>query len=630
MIQVTLPPTATGGKNFTYGDIWEAPIPRPTHKERARVNPEDYTTNASFLNFLEEVKYDVYIDYNMQGKVAFTDPENKTIFINGNYKKEMIEPFLQHELGHLMLFDVNTFTTIKDDSLRSIIAKIIYTADNLKKHDIAKLFYIENVVQDVIIETVSGNTCVCANSLAFHKENMGVKHLENLEDIKNITKEVCNNLLKDNDIQFPTGNYSQIEDLLKSMLKDLKEDTREIQESLEEEESTRKYQDKELNRIEKEKSKLESQIKKLEEKLEKLQKKGSSNTSKIEELLEKLKEQLEELRSEKTKKEALEKAEQARERKVQTLEKKLQHNEELIKSFEEQLQEIQESIQNSNGGDTPNEDGIADNQLHANLTDHLADDAQGSGNTHTFDCGLPYPQKISRQDSHKRENNLRVLSGSANIKKIIINRESSYNVKGLGQKSPERELSYFKSNKKEFNETDMMKGRKVIRLSGINVLIGLDVSGSMSEEWTSKFNEISDLIKDLKEKIDIEDIVYFTYNHRLVKHSKDIEELNLVAGGGNAFGYVYQEAMEKLPIRTRNEFILITDCGDNLGFKLNNVCETNLDQEEVINHISIIDTESAGFYAKRDFDNKDWSLYASTDRDLHDNIKRNIENLIDR
>lgn len=630
MIQVTLPPTATGGKNFTYGDIWEAPIPGPTHKERTRVNPEDYTTNASFLNFLEEVKYDVYIDYNMQGKVAFTDPENKIIFINGNYKKEMIEPFLQHELGHLMLFDVNTFTTIKDDSLRSIIAKIIYTADNLKKYGIAKLFYIENVVQDVIIETVSGNTCICANSLAFHKENMGVKHLENLEDIKNITKEVCNNLLKDNDIQFPTGNYNQMEDLLKSMLKDLREDTREIQESLEEEESTRKYQDKELGRIEKEKGKLDSQIKKLEEKLEKLQKKGSGNTSKIEDLLEKLKEQLEELNSEKTKKEALEKAEQARERKVQSLEKKLQHNEELIKSFEEQLQEIQESIQNSNGGDTPNEDGIADNQLHANLTDHLADDAQGSGNTHTFDCGLPYSQKISRTDSHKRESNLRILSGSANIKKTIINRESSYNVKGLGQKSPERELSYFKSNKKEFNETDMMKGRKVIRLSGINVLIGLDVSGSMSEEWTSKFNEISDLIKDLKEKIDIEDIVYFTYNTKIVKHSQDIEDLNLVAGGGNAFGYVYQEAMEKLPIRNRNEFILITDCGDNLGFKLNNVCETNLDQEEVINHISIIDTESAGFYAKQDFDNKDWSLYASTDRDLHNNIKRNIENLIDR
>lgn len=628
MIQST--PPSTGGKNFTYGDIWEAPIPKPIHRERTRINPEDYTTNASFLNFLEEVKYDVYIDYNMHGKVAFTDPENKIIFINGNYRKEMIEPFLQHELGHLMLFDVNTFTTIKDDSLRSIIAKIIYTADNLKKYGIAKLFYIENVVQDIIIETVSGSACLCSNSLAFHKENMAVKHLDNLEDIKTITKEVCDNLLKDNDIQFPTENYSQMEDILKSMLKDLREDTREIQESLEEEESTRKYQDKELGRIEKEKGKLDSQIKKLEEKLKKIQKKGYGNTSKIEELLEKLEEQLEELNSEKTKKEALEKAEQARERKVHSLEKNLQHNEKLIKSFEEQLQELQESIQNSDCGDTPNEDGIADKQLHANLTDHLADDTQGNGNTHTFDCGLPYPQKISREDSHKRENNLRVLSGSANVRKTIINRESSYNIKGLGQKSPERELSYFKSNKKEFNETDMMKGRKVVRLSGINVLIGLDVSGSMSEEWTSKFNEISNLIEDLKEKIDIEDIVYFTYNTKIVKHSQDIEDLSLVAGGGNAFGYVYQEAMEKLPIRTRNEIILVTDCGDNLGFKLNNVCETNLDQEEVINHISIIDTESAGFYAKRDFDNKDWSLYASTDRDLHDNIKRNIENLIDR
>ena len=176
----------------------------------------------------------------------------------------------------------------------------------------------------------------------------------------------------------------------------------------------------------------------------------------------------------------------------------------------------------------------------------------------------------------------------------------------------------------------MMKGKKVVRLSGVNVLIGLDVSGSMDEEWTIKFNEISDLIEELKEKIDIEDIVYFTYNTKIVKYSQNIEELNLVANGGNAFGYVYQEAMKELPIRTRNEFILITDCGDNLGFKLNNVCETNLDREEVINHISIIDTESSGFYAKQDFDNKDWSLYASTDRNLYKNIKRNIENLIDR
>lgn len=627
MIQST--PSSTEGKNFTYGDIWTAPIPEPTYKERRRVNPEDYTTNASFLNFLEEIKYDIYIDYNMRGTVAFTDPENKIIFINGNYKKEMIEPFLQHELGHLMLFDVNTFTTIKDDSLRSIIAKIIYTPENLKKHGIEKLFYVENVVQDVIIETVSGNFCLCSSSLAFHKENMGVKHLENLEDIKTITKEVYNNILKEDNTIFPSGNYNQIDDLLKSMLDDLKEDTKEIQESLEEEKYTKKYQDKELTKIERERDKLESQIKKLEDKLEKLQDKGLGKSSKIEDMIEKLKEQLREVKSEKNKNEALEKAEQTRKRKIQSLKKKIQDNKKLIKSFEEQSQKLQERIQNHTSEDSNKKDGIADNQLHANITDRLDDD-QESGNIHTFDCGLPYPQKISRKDSHKRENNLRVLSGSANVRKTIINRESSYNTKGLGQKSPERELSYFKSNKKEFDATDMMKGKKVVRLSGVNVLIGLDVSGSMDEEWTIKFNEISDLIEELKEKIDIEDIVYFTYNTKIVKYSQNIEELNLVANGGNAFGYVYQEAMKELPIRTRNEFILITDCGDNLGFKLNNVCETNLDREEVINHISIIDTESSGFYAKQDFDNKDWSLYASTDRNLYKNIKRNIENLIDR
>lgn len=628
MIQSTL--TSAGEKNFTYGDIWVAPIPEPIHKERKKVNPEDYTTNASFLNFLEEVKYDVYIDYTMHGKVAFTDPKNKTIFVNGNYKKEMIEPFLQHELGHLMLFDVNTFTTIKDNSLRSIIVKIIYTPEKLKKHGIEKLFYVENVVQDVIIETVSGNFCVCSNSLAFYKENMGVKHLENLEDVKTITKEVCNNLLNDENTIFPSGNSELIKDLLESMLNDLQEDTKEIRDSIEEESSTRKYHKKELGKIEKEKDKINSQMGELENKLEKLQNKKSKNTSKIKNILEKLKEKLKEVNSEKTKNEAIEKAEKTKERKVKSLKKKLQHNEKLIESFEEQLQKIQESTQNSNSEENTHGNEIVDNQLHANLIDHLLDDTQENGNARSFDCGLPYPQKISRKDSHRRENNLRIISGSANIRKTIINRESSYNVKGNGQKSPEKELSYFKSNKKEFDETDMLKGKKVVRLSGINVMIGLDVSGSMSEEWTIKFNEISNLIEELKEKIDIEDVVYFTYNTKIVKYSQNIEDLDLVASGGNAFGYVYQEAMKELPIRNRNEFILVTDCGDNLGFRLNNVCETNLDQEEVINHISIIDTESAGFYAKRDFDNKDWSLYASTDRDLHKNIKRNIENLIDK
>lgn len=618
-------------KNFTYGDIWKSHIPEPSYKSRMLIDPEEYTSNASFLNFLDEVGYNVYIDYNMQGTVAFTDTKNKTILLNGNYKKEMIEPFLQHELGHLMLFDVNTFTTIKEDSLRSIIAKVIYTIDNVKNHGIGKLFYIENIVQDVIIETVSGNSCVCANSLAFHRENMGVKHLENLEDIKKIAKEVCNNLLKNENIMFPQGNLSGMKDILDSMLDDLKSDISEIEEQIYEEQTTSKYHDQEINKILNQKYKIDSQSDKLRKKLEKIQNKNPEKAAKIQDMLQKLKKQLKKVDSLENRNKAIKAADQKKSNKINSLKEKLKHNKELLESLEQQDQDIQRKIQQEGSSNQKKNINKADDQIHANLTDHLSDEEDNQDYvTHTFDCGLPYPQKISRNESYKRERNFRVLNGRFNSKKLFINRDSNYNVKGFGPKSPEKEFSYFRSNKREFSETDMLKGRKPIRLSGINVLIGLDVSGSMNEEWTSKFNEISILIETLKDKLDIEDVVYFTYNNKLVEYSDNISSLSLTARGGNAFGYVYQQAMEELPIRTRNEIILITDCGDNLGFSLGNVCETNLDNEEVINHISVIDTESSGFYAKREFDNKDWALYASTDRDLHKNIKNNIETLIEK
>src|SRR5699024_10186847 len=158
-------------------------------------------------------------------------------------------------------------------------------------------------------------------------------------------------------------------------------------------------------------------------------------------------------------------------------------------------------------------------------------------------------------------------------KKIEVQEDLADNLISNRIKIPENELTFFKSNKKVFDETDMLKGKRKIRVWGIDVLIGLHVSGSMSNEWTNKFKDIYDMDDKFKNTLDIENIVYFTYNKNLQEASTEREDLKLKARGGNAFGYVYQQILQKLPIMQKNEIILVTDCGDNLGFALNDVCE---------------------------------------------------------
>ena len=83
-------------------------------------------------------------------------------------------------------------------------------------------------------------------------------------------------------------------------------------------------------------------------------------------------------------------------------------------------------------------------------------------------------------------------------------------------------------------------------------------------------------------------------------------------------------------IMQKNELILVTDCGDNLGWTLKDCVSAERNGVEVENHISIIDTEEAGFYDSGAIDERDWSLHRAGDKDLYDELRTNIESLIDR
>lgn len=237
---------------------------------------------------------------------------------------------------------------------------------------------------------------------------------------------------------------------------------------------------------------------------------------------------------------------------------------------------------------------------------------------------------LSREESPSVGRYFTKISSRVSTTKIVIEEDIEGEAIGRNMKSTEKELTYHKSNKREFDPSDMLKGKRRKRQSGIGVLVGLDVSGSMRKEWHETFVDLSKLIEDLRNSLDIENVTYFTYDSRLREVSNDLSKLKIGAFGGNAFGYVYQQLMKKAPVLLHNEIILITDCGDNLGFPLNNSCEVVRKRQKVQNHISVIDTEGAGFYDKSGFDENDWSLHHMGDRTLFTDIQDNLQKLIER
>ena len=368
-------------------------------------------------------------------------------------------------------------------------------------------------------------------------------------------------------------------------------------------------------------SKLKNQIEKLKAKLEKF------DSEKVERLKNRLEAKLRVLQSKDRERHDREEAEAERGRALARFQKKRNASAELLELLLAEL----ELVPGIGGQDPETADGLVGNK-----TDHLAPDVEEDVDPdqkgHSFDCGFPHPVTIDRSESRKLQkdkNPLKRFSSATRIAKLKLQEEELDNIISNRRKLPENEHTYFKSSKKEWDQTDMLKGKKRKRASGVNVLVGLDISGSMSNEWTRQFAKLSEMVEEFQEKLDIDNIVYFTYNQRLVEKSENIKDLRLKASGGNAFAHVYQQIMRELPIMQKNEIILVTDCGDNLGFKLTDVCTAERNGVEVQNHISIIDTEEAGFYDTSSLDERDWSLYRAADRDLYENLRGSISQLID-
>jgi len=610
-------------KNFHYGELWPGQAPKPQRDESGRTehDPARFLTNKAFLRYIAENGFKLYLDYDTP-KIAYTTPSTREIVVNANYPDSMLSTLIQHELGHLMLFDASQFVSVHDQTLRSSIAKILYTPDNIRAYGIRRLLYAENIVEDIIIETVVEGKCVCHSTLEFSGIRAGVKHLDRLESASHIAKEVCGKLLNEplTDDE-KAASYMGLGGHLRSMIQELRSDIEEIDQKLLDVHRDANYLNKRIWRRVSEISKANAQISKLEGKL----KRNPSPKTLI--LKNRLEAKVRVFQSKDRERLDQREAEEERGRALTRLQKKRNLSAELLELLLAELSFVPEGDEDA--------DAESDGRLSSNRTDHLLPDdpdADVSDGGHSFDCGLPHPVTIDRSESLKRQADssaLKRISSGLRTKRLKLQENELNNILSNRVKLPESELSYFKSNKKELDQTDMLKGKKRLRASGINVLVGLDISGSMNTEWTTKFAELSGMVEELQEKLDIENIVYFTYNHRLVEQSTDIGELTLKASGGNAFGFVYQEVMQKLPILQKNEIILVTDCGDNIGFKLSDSCTAERNGVEVRNHISVIDTEEAGFYDTSSIEEDDWSLHRSADSELFDKIRSNIEALID-
>lgn len=261
-----------------------------------------------------------------------------------------------------------------------------------------------------------------------------------------------------------------------------------------------------------------------------------------------------------------------------------------------------------------------------NLTDHLLDDENGSSGGsggHSWDIGYP-PSSLIKLKTIRTIRNMDMqalvsIKTEKSLRPTYVHQDTMNSPIPGGMKRMERESTYFKSNKRELKPTDMLKGRRKKRYTGINVLLGLDVSKSMTDAWRNQYQQVFDIISKLRKKVEINDVVCFTYNTKVRKIADSPEGLKPKADGGNAFGYVYKQIFTKLPMRLRNEIILVTDCGDNLGFTLDDNCLGDINGEKITNHISIIDTDKSLFYAKmKEFDDNDWSIHSIAEDKLEE------------
>lgn len=696
-------------KNFTYGDFWPGKEIAQATEERPRelVSPEKITNNSKFIEYLQKHNYSVYLDYNYAG-YAHTSPGEKEVVLNGNYSDEIISSFLQHEMGHLVLFSDAKFSASTNGTLSGLLASEIYSVKNIEDYGVETLLRVENVLQDIVIETLSGDTCICNVNLRTYGYPICVKHIETLENIKHIAKTGTINALKSAQQQddlfleylqllilktkietdrvlkgdkYEKDEIVQLECLLKnqdiveeeyntfakvkkyfteteyeilekvfslkprysanirpvliSMIDNVKDEIGQLVSKIEIAESSNDFKFQVLYGNTFKVRKLSQKLSTIDRRLQK----GVAVSFKLLSLKNEIEGEIE-LRSSRDYRVTLEEeAELKKTTELKMLGRKLKKSEDLLKAFQKELFKVSDKEENGagstqKGGETFGKKGDEKMEgLIKNTTDHLSDPhaENNDSQAHSYDCGFPHPIAIDRNDDaqvNKPFNAFKQFDTGRRTRKIKLSELDLADIDGAGSKSIEKEITYFKTSKREWDQTDMLQGKRKKKKTGIGVLIGLDISGSMNSNWITKFVELTTLVENFKKDLDIENIHYFTYNTKVYEHSNELKDLTLKTRGGNAFSYVYQDIMKKLPILERNEIILVTDCGDNLGFDLDANCTAERNGNIVKNHISIVDTDAAAFYNESDLHEQDWSIHRSSDLDLAHNISENLEKLI--
>ena len=452
--------------------------------------------------------------------------------------------------------------------------------------------------------------------------------------------------------------------LVDSLVRDLSNDLNEIRKDIK---TTRKT-NKLLENLEwadrKRAVKLSNQLDGIEQKRERLKNMGKTPGKRLDELEKRVRDELKELNSKEHEERRNTRAEQMRERRLKNLQGKLEQQEKLMDALMRSAMKMGEDIpaplsaSDANSAGTPvdasgsQDTGPAtatapqmkmepdarksDAAPTANPGEHDAHGFEGyGGNMRTYDPELPPPVMMKRDELDTRPHGMsrwvKRIGFQTRAKRIIIDVTDRKDMIGHGAKTTEKEYTYFRSSKREYTNADMMKGKRRLRATGLNVMIGLDVSGSMMEEWSLKAQEIGQMVDDLRKTIDIDNVTYFSYNEKLLHWSRDYDDLYPQAGGGNAFGFVYQQVMQTLPVLMRNEIILVTDCGDELGFKLEDVVQASRRGEDVKTHISVVDTMPSGYYDTSKIEASDeWSIFDMGDSRLGSKIETDMLDLVNR
>ena len=582
-------------KNFTYGDHWKSNPPIVIDKPRHTVDPREFTKDETLLKFVENPlnPFRVVAMYN-EDQFAYTDFQNMEICINANYAHEIQRALFVHELGHITMFDRAPFgESLGRKNLRSRIVKVIYSPENLERYSFGQLAYIENIVQDIIIETVTGSRCVCSTMLSHSDFNSGVKHLEQLENVEKIAVEVCENQLDD----VPNYLDEGLDDLFNSMAQAIKDVIGDLLERLSELKDS-DYIEKELRARARQlqnshASKLNRQIKNLQKKIEGAECIGKDSTN-LRNVLETLENNLKNVSSH----EYLE----------DLYQDYLEENEREIEKLEGDVEKL---VQIQNGMKMSRERGMS----------------TPSEKIPPFVCAIPRPLNVNKERYRSGDAKINNVDGVRlkSVRNLKIDREDV--LSRNGQTSFQKESSYFKPNKREFDNTDMLRGFKKQPKTGLSVLIGLDVSGSMSSDWVNQFERMETIVSNIQDSIEIDNVQMFLYGSHIEMMGESFEELKPHVydfNSGNDFPTVFQELAQTANLGLSNHIILVTDCGDALGFNPSRAVNASLEGEEVKFSFSVLNTDNGEFTAYSNI-HPSWSFYDAGDERIAQYISEDVE-----